>query len=52
MNLLWIATDEERAKALAVLKQETNLDYTTAKEWTVWFREHQPEIRAKYIVPQ
>jgi hypothetical protein len=38
INLLWVATPEERARAIEYLKKETGLNYEAAKEWTEWWR--------------
>jgi hypothetical protein len=38
IKLLWIATTEEKQKALKYLKQSTHLYYNTAKEWNTYWR--------------
>jgi hypothetical protein len=40
VNLLWIATDTERAKALEVLQKETGQNFVQAKDWMVWYRQN------------
>jgi len=39
INLLWIATPEERKEALKYLDQLTGLQFTTPKEWINYWRE-------------
>ncbi|MDP4176019.1 MAG: hypothetical protein Q8933_18720 [Bacteroidota bacterium] len=38
INLLWIATPEEKSEAINSLKEMTGLNYNSAKEWTNWWR--------------
>jgi hypothetical protein len=38
INLLWVATSEEKIRAIEYLKEETGLNYEAAKEWTEWWR--------------
>jgi hypothetical protein len=37
INLLWVATPEESARAIERLRGDTGLDFSTAKEWAVWW---------------
>lgn len=37
VHMLWACSDKEREAAVAVLKKETGQEYTTAKEWMVWW---------------
>jgi len=39
VHMLWVCTDEECKAAVAVLKKETGREFTTAKEWMVWWSE-------------
>ena len=39
VHLLWVGTDEEIEKAIAILKSTTGQDYETARNWTKWWRE-------------
>ncbi|HVP06803.1 MAG TPA: hypothetical protein VMS71_03100 [Candidatus Acidoferrum sp.] len=38
VNLLWVGTAEEQSQAKAVLRRETGLNMSSAKEWMVWYR--------------
>ena len=38
INLLWVATPEESARAVERLRRETGLNLTTANECSVWWR--------------
>lgn len=40
IHLLWVGTDEEKEKAVDILKDETGEGYTTAKQWMVWLRQY------------
>jgi hypothetical protein len=40
VSMLWIATDAEHDKAVALLRKMTGQNLTTAKQWTVWWREN------------
>jgi hypothetical protein len=44
VNLLWVGTPEECAKALVILKRETGQNLETAKEWMVWYRQNRDDI--------
>jgi hypothetical protein len=39
VQMLWVASDSEKEKAIKILRQETGQDFDTPKEWLVWFRE-------------
>ena len=43
IQLLWVASKAEHERAVAVLKKETGMDFTTAKEWTVWLEAKRSE---------
>jgi hypothetical protein len=38
INMLWVASPSEHDKAITVLRKETGLTFSTAKEWTNWWR--------------
>ena len=38
IHLLWVGTPSETRKAMSILTQETGQAFTTAKEWTSWWR--------------
>ena len=38
INLLWIANEEEKGKAITELKQLTGYDFKTPKEWSIFWR--------------
>jgi hypothetical protein len=44
VNLLWVGTPEECEKARVILKRETGQDFSTAKEWMVWYRQNRDNI--------
>ena len=37
IQLLWVGSKSENEKAVAVLRKETGMDFTTAEEWTAWW---------------
>lgn len=39
VHMLWVASDPEKKKALAILYRETGKDFKTAKEWMNWWYE-------------
>ena len=38
IHLLWVGTDEEKERAISVLRNMTGENLATAKEWMVWWR--------------
>jgi len=38
INLLWIASPDEKSKAISYLQQSTQLDFDDPKEWSDWWR--------------
>jgi hypothetical protein len=41
IHLLWVASDSEKQKAMAILKKETGENFSTAKEWSSWWETRQ-----------
>ncbi len=43
IDLLWVASNREKATALAVLQKETGMHFETAKEWRAWWQTQDTE---------
>ncbi len=41
VDLLWVASESEKAKAISVLTKETGMNFTTAEDWRSWWETKQ-----------
>ncbi len=44
IQMLWLATDAEKLKALDILKSETGQEFTAPGEWLDWWRKNSDKL--------